>query len=289
MKKKLIVVGGRGYIGRAITAAAQEKFDVVVTSSSKKKGFWELNLEDPSLFDFSKICYGDVVLLAASISSPDVCNQFPDYTRSVNVVGTCIFIEKAIQHGARIIFFSSDTVYGHNEKLFSNTAKCNPSGFYAQMKRDVELRFEHSQSFKAIRLSYVFSSEDKFSRYLIGCLKNHQVAELFHPFSRAVIHREDVVLGVLKLAENWNLIPDKLINFGGPSIISRIEFAECFQENISNTLKVTVTEPKESYFKNRPRMIAMTSPVLETLLDRPALRLNDAVRIEFASYVKMEK
>lgn len=76
--------------------------------------------------------------------------------------------------------------------MFDETAACNPAGEYAAMKREVEQRFSDNASFKAIRLSYVFSPEDKFSRYLAGCAERNEEADLFHPFFRAIVHRDDV-------------------------------------------------------------------------------------------------
>ena len=98
------------------------------------------------------------------------------------------------------------------------------------MKCEVEQRFSGNASFKAIRLSYVFSREDKFSRYLTGCAERNEEADLFHPFFRAIVHRDDVVDGALALAAHWDDFPEQVINFGGPQVLSRIEFAECLRE-----------------------------------------------------------
>ena len=65
------------------------------------------------------------------------------------------------------------------------------------MKSEVEKRFLGNPFFKTIRLSYVFSREDKFTKYLVGCAQRDEEAELFHPFYRAIIHRDDVVEGAL--------------------------------------------------------------------------------------------
>lgn len=248
-----------------------------------------LSLDAPADFDYTKIRPGDVALLTAAISSPDICAREHERAWAVNVTGTSSFIQSVIDRGARVVFFSSDTVYGEREDEFDEKAACNPAGEYAEMKHEVEQRFLTNASFKAIRLSYVFSREDKFSRYLTGCAERNEEADLFHPFFRAIAHRDDVVEGALALAARWDDVPEQVINFGGPQVLSRIEFAECLREVHLHDLRFKVTEPGADFFKNRPRVIAMTSPVFTKLLGRPPRSLREAARLEFAKSSNTER
>lgn len=280
----LFIVGVSGYVGSVLFAAANKTGSAIGTSSLGGNDHLPLRLDAPSEFDYDRIRPGDVVMLTAAISAPDICAREYGQAWSVNVTGTSSFIESVIDRGARVIFFSSDTVYGERKVEFDETASCNPAGEYAEMKREVEQRFTGNASFKAIRLSYVFSREDKFSRYLAGCAERNEVAHLFHPFFRAFVHRDDVVEGVLALAKHWDEVPEQVINFGGPQVLSRIDFAECLREFHLHDLRFKVTEPGADFFKNRPRVIAMTSPVFARLLGRPPRTLREAVRLEFASF-----
>lgn len=280
---KIIVVGATGYIGRSLFKRANVYGTAMGTSTAEADGLIPLRLDDPSNFDYGKIGVGNVVLLTAAISSPDICAREHDQAWRVNVNGTSAFIENVISHGGRVLFFSSDAIYGECDKEFDETRISNPTGEYAAMKREVEGRFDGTSSFKAVRLSYVFSSEDKFTRYLAGCAQRNEEAELFHPFYRAIVHREDVIAGALAVAERWHEIPEQFINFGGPQVLSRVDFAECLRKVHFNGLRFKVTEPGEDFFKNRPRVIAMTSPVFARLLGRRPRRLCEAARMEFGS------
>lgn len=277
-----VVVGARGYLGASLLYKARQIGAAIGTSSTDISNMNRLSLYAPSDFDFDKIRSGDVVLLTAAISAPDVCAREHDRAWAVNVIGTSSFIQSVIDRGAKVVFFSSDTVYGEREDLFDETAACDPAGEYAQMKREVEQRFSGNALFKSIRLSYVFSREDKFSRYLIGCAERNEEADLFHPFYRAIVHRDDVVEGALALAEHWDETPEQFINFGGPEVLSRVEFAECFQKTYLQHLKFKVTEPDDSFFEHRPRVIAMKSPVFSRLLGRSPHSLCEAALIELA-------
>jgi nucleoside-diphosphate-sugar epimerase len=151
------------------------------------------------------------------------------------------------------------------------------------MKHEVEKRFIGNLQFKAIRLSYVFSREDRFTKYLSGCAKHGEAAEIFHPFYRAIIHRDDVVDGAIALALRWHEYPQPVINFGGPEVLARTEFAQVLKEVVLPDLRFSVTEPDAEFFKNRPRVIRMESPVLASLLGRATRKLRQAALMEFYS------
>jgi dTDP-4-dehydrorhamnose reductase len=280
-RQRIIVVGASGYLGNVLRKAANVNFVVYGTSSAGMDGLSALRLNSPSDFDYEIIRPGDVVLLTAAISAPDVCSREHARAWAVNVTGTSAFIAEALSRGGRVVFFSSDTVYGERNDSFDEAAKSDPAGEYAEMKAEVEMHFRDSPLFKSIRLSYVFSREDKFTKYLSGCAERGEEAELFHPFYRAIVHRGDVVEGALALAKRWEEFPQPIINFGGPEVLSRLDFAACLKRCVLPSLQFRVTEPGDEFFKNRPRMIAMSSNILPMLLGRPSRTLADAARIEF--------
>lgn len=285
ISNKIWIIGCSGLIGRGLYSAAKKM-------AAHRRLSCELltcRLNDISSIEDTSFGEGDIVFLLAAISSPDTCRGEHEKAREVNVVGTSALIQRVIAHGARVVFFSSDTVYGEREDGLDETAVCNPAGEYAEMKREVEQRFAGNESFKAIRLSYVFSREDKFSRYLTACAERNEEADLFHPFFRAIVHRDDVVEGALALAKHWDEVPEQVINFGGPQLLSRIDFAECLREVRLHDLRFKVTEPGADFFKNRPRIIAMTSPVFARLLGRQPRTLSEAARLEFASSSNAER
>jgi len=279
-----VVIGATGYIGSKLFAAAAQRGEVLGTSSSAASSQYALlNLAAPADFVERSIRPGDVVYLTAAISAPDVCASNPGWARQINVVGTGEVIEQALRVGASVIFFSTDAVYGEQDVEFDESLPCRPAGEYASMKHEIEERFKGRAAFKSLRLSYVFSSEDKFTRYLSGCVRSGASAEIFHPFFRSVVYREDVVAGALGLAAQWDEVSEQNINFGGPEILSRIQFAEYVRGAGLPDLRFDVVHPKPAFFEHRPRSIAMRSPILSRLLGRSPLPIDQAARIELAS------
>ncbi len=279
----LIVVGATGYIGNSLFNHVKLSHDVLATTTLGGNGFIPLQLDSPNNFNYSIIKPYDVVFVTAAISAPDVCAREHERAWAVNVKGTSEFVTKVMARGGRVIFFSSDTVYGHRSDAFDERAVVNPAGEYALMKHEVEKRFFGNPLFKSIRLSYVFSREDKFTQYLSKCNDIGEEAELFHPFYRSIIHRDDVIKGSIALAEQWDEYTESTYNFGGPALLSRIEFAETLKNYAFPNLRFQVKEPDDEFFRNRPRVIAMTSKGLGRLLCGSHRSLIEATKIEFDS------
>lgn len=276
-----MIVGSNGYLGKELFAAARRQGEARGTSSRSGAGAVHLDLGSAAAFDYASLRKGEVIFLTAAISEPDVCARERDRAWAVNVTGTSEFIGKALDRGARVLFFSSDTVYGEQATPCDETFAPQPGGgAYSDMKRAIESRFSGQPDFKSIRLSYVFSREDRFSRYLAGCALGNEVAEVFDPFSRAVIHRDDVVAGVMALARGWEAFPQPAINFGGPEVISRLEFAQIVRDRMLPGLRYAAMEPPPGFFANRPRVVAMRSPLLPRLLGRAQRSMQEAAILE---------
>lgn len=276
-----LVVGASGYIGKRIMARLGCDPQVWATSTNPRPGGVLLDLGRPNDFDYSLVRESDLIVLAAAISSPDVCANQQDFARSVNVAGTGRFIERCMERKARVLFLSSDTVYGAAKEQINESAPINPAGDYAEMKAEVERAFLGHIGFKSFRLSYVFSREDKFTRYLTDCGKARRKAEVFHPFARRMVHREDVVEAVIRMREHWPEIDSAVLNVGGPELLSRWDLAAMLKETVMPDLEYTVVEPEEEFFFNRPKAINMDSPFLQPLLGRPSRTIREAVQIEF--------
>lgn len=253
----LKLIGAKGNLGRRLLEKSSDEVELITT-----------RLDQHQLdYDFQSLTDKDVIAFCAAISEPTVCANNPELAMMVNVEKTIEFIEKSIQYGARVIFMSSDTVI-------------NNVGIYAHMKSKVEKYFMGNLNVKILRSSYNFFRQDRFTSYLEKCVLNNEVAEVFSPFERYVIHRDDTVDAILSLSKNW--IGSQIINCGGLENVCRKEIAEVLREEIYPNLKMKIIKPPESFYKDRPSSIPMVSTELSTILGRPQRSLREAIRMEFA-------
>ena len=272
---------GTGNIGKRILEKGKD-----INVISKK----ELNLEfSPLSYNFDKnsiggtvLREGDTIIFTAAISEPAIVSaQFEKATR-VNVESTGEFIQGAIDLGCKVLFLSSDTVYGDVETGFDESHPINPKGAYAEMKSIVEKRFEGNPNFKSFRCSLNFYKDDRFTQYLKTCAANNVEADIFDPLTRAIVHRDDTVDAILAVANDWNLAEGQYTNCGGPQVLSRAQIAETVKRVALPNLRFKVSRPPSKFYTDRPAFIEMKSPNLKRILGRSPVTFEEAVKIEFA-------
>ncbi|OHD14638.1 MAG: hypothetical protein A2Y41_05885 [Spirochaetes bacterium GWB1_36_13] len=291
---KFIVIGKEGFIAQKLIKKIEKKYKYMTTSidvSSLESVF--LDLEKPDQFDYNIIEKDDFIVFLAAISSPDICKNNYNLAYQINVEGTRYFIEKALLRRARILFFSSDTVYGSSgEKLndsiicFDENSKCFPIGEYGNMKQEIERNFENEDNFKVFRMSYVFSKKDKFSSYIYNCYKNKEKAEVFHPFYRNVVYIEDVLDSIENLYKNWSQFENKYFNLCGKELVSRKDIVKFIYENFKEKLNYNIIEPDRDFFSARPKIISTRSNYLSFLLGREPYSIQEALKLEFKEDIK---
>ena len=93
--------------------------------------------------------------------------------------------------------------YGETEAPKSEKCRTNPMNKYGKMKLEVEEMFNQSDQFKSIRLSYIFSSEDKFTKFVCKSAENKNKIELFDPLVRNIVWRNDIAEGIGSIQKKW--------------------------------------------------------------------------------------
>lgn len=259
---KTALVGSSGYIAEFILKrfADESGIESVLKLDRNQDSDAYLDLQEAEKFDYSLLDDVGYVVFTAAISGPDKCAEDFVNCWAINVTGTSYFIREAIKRECRVLFFSSDAVFGdipgaiYNED--SETQAYTP---YGRMKKAVEDEFKESPFFKAIRLSYVASAKDRFVTYCLNCMRSGETADIFHPFYRNVIVVSDVVDVVTYFANNWDEYKPTFLNVAGKELVSRIRIADELNRHFDGKLKYTVSMPGEEFFTNRPRITQMQS------------------------------
>lgn len=269
-----IIIGKNGFIAKNLLS---RKSYPCTSSSHDDQQCIYLDLRCPEKFDYSSIDEKTKIIFLAAISSPDECNNAYEESYKINVIGTKYFISKALEIGAKVLFFSSDVVYGNTENIVNENSLTNPFGNYAKMKDEVEKAFENESNFKIFRLSYVLSREDKYLSYLQNCINKNEVAEVFHPFNRKVIYINDLLEAIENILERWDEFDNQKFNLCGEDEISRKDIADFYNEATADTLNYRIIEPDEKFWLARPKDIHISSLYLEKLLGRKPTKIKDAI------------
>ena len=122
------------------------------------------------------------------------------------------------------------------------------------MKLLVEKYFRGETNFKSFRLSYVFSWNDKFMKYLRTCFEQNKIAEVYDPFIRKVVFIEDLINCIVNIHNGWIKYNNQYFNICGPKYLSRVEIANYFIQHVG-PLDLKIIRPDDNFFKARPQKI----------------------------------
>ncbi len=259
---KIALVGSSGYIAHYILKrfAEEPEINSVLKIDRNLIADIYLDLSLAENFDYDLLNGIDYVVFTAAISGPDQCAKEFETCWKINVTGTTYFIREAIKHKCRVLFFSSDAVFGDIPGMvYDEESETKANTPYGKMKKAVEDEFKENPLFKAIRLSYVASTRDKYYTYLLNCIKNNAIADIFHPFYRNVTVISDVVDVITYFALHWNDYEPVFLNVAGRELVSRVRMADELNRFIGDKLKYTISMPGEEFFTNRPRITQMKS------------------------------
>ena len=265
---KIAIIGSSGYIAKHLMKAFTNQIpdcDIVKIDMVGEVDL-PLQLTAPEEFDYDKLKGIDYIIFTAAISGPDMCANEFEKCWNINVKGTAYFIREAIKRGVKVLFFSSDAVFGDIPGyIYDEDSETKAYTAYGKMKKTIEDEFKLSKLYKCIRLSYVVSENDKFINYCLSCIRKGETADIFHPFYRNCITVSDVIKAIEWLMQNWEQFDSFVLNLTGTELVSRVRMADEMNRYLGHKLKYTVTQPDENFFKNRPQVTQMKSKYLYAL------------------------
>ncbi|MDP3881069.1 MAG: SDR family oxidoreductase [bacterium] len=176
---KVLVVGGAGYIGGAVTDILADRkipFAVYDNLLYEDQYFKPVNFVYGDVRDSEKLGkllkdYTHVIWLAAIVGDA-ACQVHPELTIAIN--------QKSVEWLAnnfdgRILFLSTCSVYGANDEEVNEESELNPLSLYAETKAEAE-KFLADKDSVSFRLGTVFGVSDSFSRLRMDLVVNYMTA-----------------------------------------------------------------------------------------------------------------
>ena len=121
---------------------------------------------------------GDVVLMAAALSSLEACEKNPELAYRVNVEATAEVANLCARRGARLIFLSSSAVFDGVRPFPKETDAPCPVTEYGRNKAEAERLIQTSGAkFLILRLTKVLSLPDGYLAGLMRALAKGQQVE----------------------------------------------------------------------------------------------------------------
>jgi dTDP-4-dehydrorhamnose reductase len=272
----VFIVGASGYIGSKLYdyLDVENKWSV-----GRNNNDIYLDLSDGEFEPFlSNVESDDIVVFLSAISSPDICENEYEHAYNINVRNTSKLIFLLLSKNVRVIFSSSDAVFGNALCICDENSKKAPFGKYGEMKSEIEDKFSNDKNFFITRFSYVLGHGDNFSRLVAEHFYDEKLLDVFNGFERSVISLDDILLGMRKIIKNWNKIKTRIVNFSGDELVSRQAIVSAFYKYKYPSLNYSFTNAPEKFWDSRPKKIHTKSLYLESILEKPLESYQDVIR-----------
>ena len=246
--KRILVVGGAGYVGGAVTDQLQGQevrvFDNLLYEESYRKpvSFVSGDVLDQELLK-EQTRWADVIIWLAGIVGDGACALNPELTVAVNENAVRWLSEN---FDGRIVFPSSCSVYGANQELLDEEAETKPLSLYAGTKLKAE---EHLADKNAIifRLGTLFGISDNFARIRMDLVVNYLTARAYSEGKitifggaqyRPMLHVKDVAAAMIQNLETAHTGLFNLHTLNTPIIDLGHKLQDHFPELVLETTEI---------------------------------------------------
>lgn len=177
--KKILIVGGAGYIGGYLTDIVTNDFKTTIVDNLLYENRFLKNVDFIN-FDIKNyddelktiIDRYDIIVWLAAIVGDGACEVDKKITKIVNQDSVKWLVDN-FQH-KKIIFTSTCSIYGINDDLISEDAAPNPLSTYAETKLKAEQYIINNHSnYLIYRLGTLYGTGDMFARIRLDLVVNY--------------------------------------------------------------------------------------------------------------------
>ncbi len=287
--KRLLITGGRGFLGRYFTRAVVElnarvlekPCEVLVLDSlitAGKDGSKEETLphvrfvQHDIIQPFTDTGHIDYILHAAGIASPFYYRAYPLKTLEVATTGTKHVLDLAKKHRARTLFFSSSEIYGDPDPRFvpiqesyrGNVSCQGPRACYDESKRLGETlcyiyHQESGVSVSTVRPFNVYGPGMQESDYRVlpnfaSRIKGGLPVNIYGDGSqtRTFCYISDAIVGFLLALVKG--VPGEAYNIGNPvPEVSMLDLAKAMEKALGKPINYVLSQYPDSYPADEPQ------------------------------------
>ncbi len=143
---KILLTGGTGLLGKKLL-----EIDNQIIAPNRQQ--LDITNKD-SVVENIKSLVPNVVVHCAAVTSYNLSEENPKLVRDVNVLGTLNILDICEEMGIRLIYISTDYVFGGNKGNYLETDSINPLNNYSKTKASAELLVRTYENSLCIRTSF---------------------------------------------------------------------------------------------------------------------------------------
>ena len=223
---KILITGATGFVGSRFVARWKNEYTLLTPSHA------ELPIDNAeAALRYVSEARPDVVLHLAAISNTWHCEQHPEESKQINVLGALHVAQASKAVGAKFIFFSSDQIYNGNEELggLPESIPVKPENVYGCDKLEAErLIAEVDEAAVLLRATWMYDAEREGMRTHPNFVVN--IANALRtqtPLSFATREYRGItdIREVVEILPHCVNIPGGVYNFGAENPLNTYETA----------------------------------------------------------------
>lgn len=222
---RILVTGAAGVVGKCLSVYLREVgHQVIPVDIMQLDGIIRADLRNQAtVFRLIKEHIPELILHLASIKNLIFCEKNKKATRKTNYGITEILTRACLESKTRMIFFSSDYVFGQYDFFWREVDTPCPTTQYGVDKADSELLIQSQLSdFAIIRTAQVYGFPGDFVSLVYKTLRSRQTFIAFANLVNCPTWIGDVFAMVNKIINHGN---QGIFHCVGPEAISRYQYA----------------------------------------------------------------
>lgn len=295
MGKKILILGGSGYLGSILVPyllSKNYKICVYDNLMYDQTTLLECCQMDNFEFIYGDICdyqkinkiikKYDIVYPLASIVGAPACNLKPKLSRLINYEAQLNILDNTSKEQI-VIYPTTNSGYGIGSKkeLCTEESQLNPISEYGKLKVDVEKAFLDKGNSVTLRLATVFGMSPRMrmdllvNDFVYRAVKDRSIILFEEKFRRNFIHIKDVTNAFEFCIDNYEIMKGEPYNIGLSSAnINKLELANKIKEHVKD-LHIHIAKIGEDPDK---RDYIVSNEKIELLGWHPYKSLDDGIR-----------
>ncbi|KAM0872832.1 hypothetical protein ACQ4PT_038455 [Festuca glaucescens] len=306
-RKRVLVVGGSGYLGQHLLAALASGGDVDVAFSHHRDAAprqlldalpgiraFRVDLRSGDGLEAVSASFGQphVIVNCAAISVPRACETDPAAAMATNVPSSLVNWSLSFGNDkSLLIHLSTDQVYEGVKSFYKEEDETLPVNMYGKSKVAAEKFItEKCSNYAILRSSIIYGPQtispvDKSLpiQWMDDVLSQGQEVNFFNDEYRCPVYVKDMVDVILSFTKSWLSDGKKvqvLMNIGGPDRVSRLQMAASVANVRGYSHSTIKSVPASSVNRGvaSPPDISMDITKLTQMLGIQPITFHDGVR-----------
>lgn len=176
MKKKILVTGCNGQLGRAIQKEYGDTVDFLLTDVAESEGVASLDITDiDAVLAMVEKELPDVIINCAAHTNVDACEKQWDLAYRINAIGPRNLAIASAQTGAKLIHVSTDYVFaGNGTRPYTEFDAPGPVSAYGKTKLEGEKFVQQfARKYFILRTAWLYGDGKNFVKTMLRLSKTH--------------------------------------------------------------------------------------------------------------------